>query len=91
MQTGELERWNKLSQTAKYVAKLLYGYIQQGTLIVSLNDLRQHFPDSRQLLNAIQELDSRAYGKLTHGQDANPSFTIFAPAIQSLAQIGRLQ
>lgn len=91
MERGENERWNKLSDGAKAVAAVLARYVLAGHDSVSLNQLRQHrLGASRDILMWLDELRSRAYGRLDHEDEADPVFTVIAPAFQTLMQAGKI-
>lgn len=92
MERIDRERWNKLSDGAKTLTRVLAKYADTGH--ASVNDLRldQHlkFYSSRQLMLLLQELQSRDFGHLEHEDEADPMFIINVPYFQSLAQSHRI-
>jgi len=92
MERGERERWNKLSDNAKAVARLMSKYNDVGH--VRLNDLRMDVDmgrlSSRDILAVWAELESRAYGHIKAGDEADPIFVMNVPTFQTLAQTHRL-
>jgi hypothetical protein len=86
MDRGERERYSKLSGLAKRVLEQLLIFAERGIGRVSLNELRDWLPDSRQLLAALAELEQRSYGRLHGATDADPAFILDLPQLQSLSQ-----
>lgn len=61
---------------------------------VDLNDLRMNIDlsklDSENVIEAWEELQSRAYGHISDREDASPTFIINVPTMQTLLQSHRL-
>lgn len=92
MERGERERWNKLSDSAKGMARLMAKYADTGR--VHLNDIRSdmkiHGLTSREIIMVWKELESRAYGNIDAEDEADPVFVMNTPSFQTLAQSRRL-
>lgn len=92
MDRGERERWNKLSDGAKAIARQMAKFCDVGR--VHLNDLRMQVDmstlSSRNILLLWHELESRAYGHIKEEDSPDPVFVINVPEFQTLAQTHRL-
>ncbi len=92
MERGERERWNKLSDNAKALARQMAQFADVGR--VHLNDLRMNVDmsklNSRAIILIWQELESRAYGHIRDGDGPDPVFILNVPMLQTLAQSHRL-
>lgn len=92
MTRGDRERWNKLSDDAKAIARLMARFTNPGR--VNLNDIRMQVDlrrlGSRAVLKLWAELEARAYGYIKDGDGPDPIFIMNVPAFQTLAQTRRL-
>jgi hypothetical protein len=92
MERGERERWNKLTDDAKAVARLMSKYSDTGR--VHMNDFRMQIDlselNSRAVLDVWRELASRAYGHIKDEDGPDPVFVMNVPAFQTLSQTRRL-
>ena len=92
MERGERERWNKLTDNAKALARQMAKFANVGR--VHLNDLRMNVDmsalNSREILLIWKELESRAYGHIRDDDGPDPIFVFNVPTFQTLAQSHRL-
>lgn len=92
MERGERERWNKLSDNAKAIARQMAKFTNVGR--VHLNDLRMHVDmsalNSRAIMLLWKELESRAYGHIRDEDGPDPIFILNVATFQTLAQSHRL-
>jgi hypothetical protein len=92
MDRGERERWNKLSSGAKHLAAILARCLLAGHAAISVNQLRLlGVAGSRDIVDWMDELCSRAYGRIDNRDGANPVFIMVEPAFQTLIQAGKIQ